>query len=102
MGALYADDALFFSHPFRDPQSPREYAAWAFADQTDVEFRFGDPIASGDRAAGDWWAVITEGDAVETIAGTSLLRFTPDGRVIEQRDAWASAPDRVELPAWAP
>jgi hypothetical protein len=92
---------VFFSHPFRDPQAPREYAAWAFADQTDVELRFGAPVANGTRAAVDWWAVITEGAVVETIAGISLLRFAPDGRVVEQRDAWSSAPGRVELPAWA-
>ena len=66
-------------------------------------FRFGDPLVARDRAAVDWWAVITATDgSVETIAGTSLLRFGPDGRVIYQRDAWASEPGRHELPAWAP
>jgi hypothetical protein len=51
----------------------------------------------------DWWAAITSTDgSVETIAGTSLLRFGPDGRVVEQRDVWASAPGWIELPYWAP
>jgi len=64
--------------------------------------RFGEPVVGDDRAAVDWWAMITSDDGqVETIAGTSLLRFAPDGRVAEQRDAWASAPGRVDLPRWA-
>jgi ketosteroid isomerase-like protein len=102
VAALYAEDAVFYSHPFRSHRPPGEYAAWAFADQADAECRFGEPIAAGDRAAVDWWAVITSRDgSVETIAGTSLLRFRADGRVIEQRDAWASEPGRRELSAWA-
>ena len=57
---------------------------------------------AGDRAAVDWWAVVTTTDgAVETLAGTSLLRFDEDGLVIEQRDAWNAEPGRVELPGWA-
>jgi ketosteroid isomerase-like protein len=103
VAALYAEDAVFYSHPFRNQQPPGDYAAWAFADQAAAECRFGEPIAAGDRAAVDWWAVITLRDgSVETIAGTSLLRFRADGRVIEQRDAWASEPGRRELSAWAP
>jgi hypothetical protein len=50
----------------------------------------------------DWWAVITSKDgSVETLAGTSLLRFAPGGRVSEQRDVWAVEPGRHELPHWA-
>lgn len=102
LAGLYAEGAVFFSHPFRDPQAPGEYAAWAFADQDDVDFRFGEPIVDGDRAAVDWWAAITATDGtVETIAGISLLRFGRNGRVVEQRDAWSASPGRRELPAWA-
>ena len=100
---MYADDAVFWSHPFREQQPLREYVRWAFADQASAECRFGEPLVDDDRAAVDWWAVVTDRDgAVETLAGTSLLRFGPDGLVVEQRDAWASAAGRVELPAWAP
>ena len=57
----------------------------------------------GDRAAVDWWAVISLQDGGEqTVAGTSLLRFRADGLVVEQRDAWAEQSGRRELPAWAP
>jgi hypothetical protein len=59
-------------------------------------------VVDGDRAAVDWWAVVTEKNgAVETLAGTSLLRFSSDGLVTEQRDVWASAAGRVELEHWA-
>jgi len=102
VAALYADTALFFSHPFRDRQVPRKYVDWAFADQAEAECRFGAPLIDGDRAAVDWWAVMTSVDgSVETIAGTSLLRFGEDGLVVEQRDVWAVAPGRLELPDWA-
>lgn len=102
IAALYAEDAVFYSHPFRDPQAPREYAAWAFETQAHAECRFGEPVVTDDRAAVDWWAAITSTDgSVETIAGTSLLRFGADGRVVEQRDAWAGEPGRHELTSWA-
>jgi hypothetical protein len=51
----------------------------------------------------DWWGVITSTDgSVETIAGTSLLRFDEDGLVVEQRDAWAGESGRRDLADWAP
>jgi hypothetical protein len=100
---LYAPDATFYSHPFRAPQGPAEYAAWAFADQQAAQCRFGEPVVDGARAAVDWWAVVTSIDgSLQSLAGTSLLRFDDDGRVVEQRDAWADADGHHELPAWAP
>jgi hypothetical protein len=54
------------------------------------------------RAAVDWWAVITAKDgSLQSLAGTSLLRFDSNGLVVEQRDAWAELEGRHELPAWA-
>jgi len=102
ISALYAPNAVFYSHPFRERQGAAEYVTWAFADQNEAECRFGEPLVSGDRAAIDWWGVIlSSDDTVETIAGTSLLRFDADGLVIEQRDAWAGETGRRELPHWA-
>jgi ketosteroid isomerase-like protein len=102
IAALYADDAVFYSHPFRDRLAPAEYVAWVFGEQTAAECRFGEPVAAGERAAVDWWGVITERDGSrQTVAGTSLLRFGHDGLVVEQRDAWADEPGRRELPEWA-
>jgi SnoaL-like domain len=100
--ALYAEGAMFYSHPFRNRQRPREYVTWAFSDQAEAECRFGEPIVDGDRAAVDWWAVMTSDDgSVDSIAGTSLLRFDADGQVVEQRDVWAQHPGRHELADWA-
>jgi hypothetical protein len=94
---------VFYSHPFRERQEPAEYVAWAFADQTSAECRFGEPVVDGQRAAVDWWAVVTAPDGSEqSLAGTSLLRFDDQGLVIEQRDAWGFEDGRRELPAWAP
>jgi ketosteroid isomerase-like protein len=41
IAALYAEDALFHSHPFREPRVPREYVLWAFEEQAQAECRFG-------------------------------------------------------------
>ena len=103
VASLYASSAAFWSQPFRDRQPPAEYAAWAFADQAAAECRFGTPVVDGDRAAVDWWAVVTSSDgSAETLAGTSLLWFDDDGRVVEQRDTWSAERGRHELPHWAP
>jgi uncharacterized protein (TIGR02246 family) len=106
VASLYADDAVFASQAFREalrgPAGVREYMEWAFADQQHVDFAFADPIVAGDRAAVEWWAVITATDgSEETILGASLLRFDPKGRVLEDRAYWASEPGRGAPPDWA-
>lgn len=54
VAALYAEGASFFSHPFRGHQEPRDYAAWAFAEQLSAVCRFGPPSsrATGRRSTG--------------------------------------------------
>lgn len=102
VAALYCDDSALSAHPFRARERPRDYLAWVFQEQGEAACRFGEPVVAGDRAAVDWWAAITSADgSVETIAGTSLLRFDDDGLVVDQRDAWAAAPGHHELPDWA-
>jgi ketosteroid isomerase-like protein len=99
---LYAPDAVFFSHPFRDRQEPAAYVAWAFEDQAAAECRFGEPLVDGDRAAVEWWAVVTSKDgSQQSLAGTSMLRFGGDGLVVEQLDAWGEADGYRDPPAWA-
>jgi ketosteroid isomerase-like protein len=93
IGALYAADAVYRSHPFREPErSARDYAIRAFSDEELVECRFGEPVVDGDRAAVEYWAVLAADGEEETLAGVALLRFGPDGRVVEQRDYWAMQP----------
>ncbi len=102
IAALYSPRAVFYSHPFRAHQTPEDYVRWAFSDQKEAECRFGEPVVAGERAAVDWFAIVTSADgSVETLAGTSLLRFDAEGLVIEQRDVWAGEPGRQDLPSWA-
>jgi hypothetical protein len=52
--ALFTEDALYRSHPFREPQvgteGIRAYWTRATSTQADVEVRFGEPIVSGDKS----------------------------------------------------
>ena len=103
--SLYAEDAVFRSQPFRDPQEPAAYAAWAFQDETEARVWFAEPHVVGqDRAAVEYWGVsIRQFGDVETIAGVALLRFGPDGRVAEQRDYWNAADGIIEpYDGWGP
>ncbi len=88
---LYAEDAFFQSHPFRDTQAPRDYIEPTLAAEAWADCEFLEPVVDGDRAAVEWSAEtrLKDGGA-EKLAGVSLLRFDADGLVVEQRDFWAS------------
>jgi hypothetical protein len=97
LAAVYADAAVFRSHPFREPQSPLDYARGAFDEEgEELELWWGDPLVSGNRAAVEYWAVLTENDELVSLAGIATLRFDTDGRVTEQHDYWTSTPGRVQ------
>ena len=98
IAALYAEDAIFRSHPFRAPHGALEYARWAFGDQDAAACWFGEPVVDGDRATVEYWGIVTSGERDETIAGVSVLRFGADGLVAEQRDYWTSRAGRHEPP----
>jgi ketosteroid isomerase-like protein len=103
--ALYADDATFTSHPFREVSrgraGVREYVEGAFGDESEVRAWFGAPVVDGDRAAVRWWAALREAGEEVTLAGTSFLRFDADGLVAEQWDAWhMTAGRRDPTPGW--
>jgi hypothetical protein len=96
LAPCYTENAIFRSHPDREPQSPVAYARGAFADEgDDLELWWGQPLVAGDRAAVEWWAALTESGEEVTLAGTSWLRFAPDGRVAEQHDYWTITPGRA-------
>ena len=104
IAALYTDDAVYLSHPFREPllgaAGAREYAQQAFADEEDAEIRFGEPVVGGGRAVVEYWAVIRDRlGTAWTLAGTSVLRFAPDGRVEDHRDYWTMDEGRRAPPA---
>jgi hypothetical protein len=93
LAPVYADDAIFRSHPFREPHLGRggvlDYARWSFSDQEGfVGCWFGEPVVVADRATVEYWAILVEQGEEVTIAGVSLLRFDPEGRVRAQRDHW--------------
>lgn len=103
LAAVYAEDAVFRSHPFREEHEGREdvlaYASWAFADQEGFGgCSFGEPLVSGDRATVEYWAVVVEQGREVTIAGVALLRFGPDGLVRSQRDYWTVEPGARTAP----
>ena len=96
--ALYADEATYRALAFREPDrglaGVRRYLAENFGAETEVECRFGDPIASEDRAAVEWWASWVEDGEPLTMAGTTVLRFGDDGKIVDHRDYWNEAPGR--------
>lgn len=105
--ALYADDALLSTAPFREPYLGRDgirsYVERVFGEEEDPSVWVGAPIVDGDRAAISWWASLREEGADATLAGTSVLRFDADGLVVEQWDTWNAADERREPPKnWSP
>lgn len=88
---LYAEKAIIQSQPFRPPQKPREYLGPTLAEEESVSCHFGEPIVDGERAAVEWYAetVLRDGKT-ERLAGVSILRFDTEGRVVDQRDVFAT------------
>ncbi len=69
-----------------------------FAEEDDPRVWTSPPIVDGHRASISWWASLREDDAGSTLAGTSVLRFTDDGLVVEQWDTWNTVSHRHEPP----
>jgi hypothetical protein len=87
IAALYAENAFWQQHPFREPDPG--YLARVFAEEESAQCEFGDPIVDGTRAAVPWSARTRLVDGgTEDLVGVSLLRFDGDGLVVEQRDIW--------------
>jgi SnoaL-like domain len=85
--ALYAGDAFWKQHPFRAPEPG--YLARVFGEEESAQCQFGTPIVDGDRAAVPWSAQTRLADGgTENLAGVSMLRFSDDGLVLEERDFW--------------
>jgi hypothetical protein len=99
---VYAPNAVSRSHPFREAERPIEYARWALGEEEGrPEVWMGEPIVTGDRAAVEWWACVIENGKQISLAGTSILRFGEDGRVVEQQDYFGQADGRIPPhPGW--
>ena len=103
--ALFTEDAVYRSSPFREPHvghdGIREYWAWATGTRSDVSVRIGRPITEGNRTAAEWWTTMRDEDGEVTLPGILFLRFAPDGRCEELREAWMVAEERLEPhPGW--
>lgn len=84
--ALYRDDCVFRSAPFRDPEPPIDYTTRVYPEARAEDVRFGEPVEAGDRAAVEWWASWTEQGQELTYAGVTVLHFDGQGQVAEHRD----------------
>ena len=98
IAALYADGAVYRSHPMRDPEpgGALGYASRQFELEESIRCRFGSPIAAGDRATVEWWASWVEEGRELTLAGATVLRFDRQGRVVEHVDYWVERDGRVD------
>ena len=105
--ALFTEDSIYRSHPFRDPHrgqdGVRAYWVKATEDQRGLDLRFGVPVVEGNRVAVEWWAVMKvaspgEGDGIGTLPGCLFLIFAPDGRCRELREYWHWKDEEVSPP----
>ena len=90
--------ALYRAYPFREPdlgvEVVRDYLRRNFDVEHDIQCRFGEPVAAGDRAATQWWASWVEDGEPLTMTGVTVLRFGDDGLILDHRDYWNSVPGR--------
>lgn len=97
--ALYAHAVNYRALVFREPdegvEGVRGYLERNFEVEHDIECRFANPVASGDRAACEWWARWREAGVDLTMAGVTVLRFDADGLIIDHRDYWNEVPGRL-------
>jgi ketosteroid isomerase-like protein len=100
--ALFTEDAVYRSSPFREPSvghdGIRAYWAGATAKQEAVRVRIGEPIVAGDRVAAEWWATMRDEGEEITLPGCLVLRFAADGRCEELREYWHVEAGRRDPP----
>ena len=97
--ALYAEDCVFRSGPFRELQDARAYMRRVVPEAEAPEVWFGEPVEAGDTAAIEYWALLVEPDGTQsTIAGVHRVRFGADGLIVEARDYWHLEPGHRRPP----
>lgn len=105
IAALYAGDASYRALAFREPDTGPAgalgYLERTFADEREIECKFGEPVVSGRRAAVEWWASWLEDGRPTTLSGVTLLQFDDQGKVVHHRDYWNQSPERRDpYPGW--
>ena len=104
IAALYRPDASYRSPPHREPEQggALAYVSRTFAQESQVWCRFGPPMATGGRAAVEWWACFDEEGTPITLSGATVLTFDDDGLVVDHVDYWVQADGRrLPFTGWA-
>jgi uncharacterized protein (TIGR02246 family) len=97
--ALYAEDCVHRSTPFRPPhrgrQAVRDYVTRAFADEQRIDdVRFDTPVVQGDRACVEYWArFLDQRGTAMTLAGCAMARFDADSLIA--RCLWTQSASRL-------
>ncbi|MFF7472874.1 nuclear transport factor 2 family protein [Streptomyces sp. NPDC008092] len=99
--ALYAEDCVHRSMPFRAPHRGRDelaaYLRWSFEAERVTDIRFSAPLVGPDGvAAAEFRVRSEEGGAAVTLAGCVFVRFDAQGLAVESRDYWHSADGHQE------
>jgi ketosteroid isomerase-like protein len=101
--ALFTEDATYLEEPYAEPfvgrAGVRDYWTRVTATQEDVEFRTGETIVAGSRAAVEWWVTLRNGGADVTLAGEFWLEFDDAGLCRTLREYWHYGEGRRTPPA---
>jgi hypothetical protein len=98
--ALYAEDCVFRSHPFRELENARAYMRSVLSEAQAPEVWFGEPVEAGDTAAVEYWALVVAPDGTQsTLAGVHRMRFGAGGLIVEARDCWNQEPGHRRPPS---
>ncbi|MGH2827455.1 MAG: nuclear transport factor 2 family protein [Actinomycetota bacterium] len=97
---LFTPDAAYRSLIFDEPHignaAIRAYWRRATSTQRDVRVRIGAPLVDGERAAIEWWTVVSDDeDGRVTLPGCLLLEFEGE-RCARLNEYWHSEPGAAE------
>jgi hypothetical protein len=102
IASLFAEDATYHSHPFRQVNQGRksilDYTVGALDVGQVYEVRFGKPVVEGSRAAVEYWITMKEKLEDVTLAGCVMLRFAKSGLCKELHDYWVLQTGRQQVP----
>jgi hypothetical protein len=91
--ALYAEDCVFRSHPFRELEHARAYMRRVVPEAGAPEVWFGEPVEENGTAVVEYWALLVAPDGTKsTLAGFHRMRFGADGLIVDARDCWLQEP----------
>jgi hypothetical protein len=80
IGKLFTQTVVYRASPFEEPLVGRDLvvAHWQeeLGDVDEAVVDFSSPLIDGDRAAVEWWAVVTRAGSVKSDSGALVLEFT--------------------------